>query len=48
MIAVDMFPAGGLLEAVRWLNATPDPSDPRLVSGVSSLPRWSSSSSSSR
>jgi hypothetical protein len=45
LIAVDMFPAGGLLEAVRWLNATPDPSDARLVSEPSSPPRWSSSSS---
>jgi hypothetical protein len=43
LVAVDMFPAGGLLEAVRWLNATPDPSDARLVSEPSS-PRWSSSS----
>jgi hypothetical protein len=45
LIAVDMFGAGGLLEAVRWLNATPDPSDARLISASSSLRSSSSSSS---
>jgi hypothetical protein len=47
LVAVDMFPAGGLLEAVRWLNALPYPSDARVVSGPSSSPGPSSSSLSS-